>query len=287
MDIDLARTFLAVVATGSFQGAAGQLHITQTAVSARIRALETQLGHRLFVRNKAGARLTPAGERFTRHAGILIQVWEGARHQIGLPADRQGLIAVGGAFSLWEPLFARWLTWMTANNPTFALKIEAGTPDQLMARVRGGTLDAAVLYGPAREPDLVTELLADEKLVMVTTRADGGAPPDQHIHVDWGVEFTASQQSALPDMAKPALSISPGPLALNHLLAAGGSGYFPLRTVRAHLAEGRLFPVPGAPEFPHAICLVHAKGNVAQGNETGLAILRESFRACLQALGED
>ena len=36
MDIGLARTFLEVVATGSFVGAAERLHLTQTAVSARV-----------------------------------------------------------------------------------------------------------------------------------------------------------------------------------------------------------------------------------------------------------
>ena len=60
MDISLARTFLEVLASGSFGAAAERLHLTQTAVSARIKALEDQLGRRLFVRNKAGARLTEA-----------------------------------------------------------------------------------------------------------------------------------------------------------------------------------------------------------------------------------
>lgn len=59
MDINLARTFLEVAARGSFIVAAERLHLTQTAVSARIRILEEQLGRRLFVRNKAGHALRP------------------------------------------------------------------------------------------------------------------------------------------------------------------------------------------------------------------------------------
>jgi len=76
MDINLARTFLEVAANGSFILTAERMHLTQTAVSARIRTLEEQLGRPLFVRNKAGARLTAAGERFVRHATTLVQVWE-------------------------------------------------------------------------------------------------------------------------------------------------------------------------------------------------------------------
>ena len=58
MDITLARTFLDIVSAGSFVAAAQRLHVTQTAVSARVRTLEEQVGARLFVRNKAGATST-------------------------------------------------------------------------------------------------------------------------------------------------------------------------------------------------------------------------------------
>ena len=73
MDIAIARTFLEVVKTGSFVSAAENLNVSQTAVSARIRVLEEQLERPVFVRNKAGARLTPAGEEFVRPIQVLGQ----------------------------------------------------------------------------------------------------------------------------------------------------------------------------------------------------------------------
>ncbi|MBC7732186.1 MAG: LysR family transcriptional regulator, partial [Bacteriovorax sp.] len=82
MDITLARTFLEIVSSRSFVQAADRLHITQTAVSARVKTLEEELGRKLFVRNRAGASLTPAGELFIRHALALVQVWERARQQV-------------------------------------------------------------------------------------------------------------------------------------------------------------------------------------------------------------
>ena len=72
MDINLARTFLEIAASGSLQRASEQLHITQTAVGARLRTLEGLLGRQLFIRNKAGAALTPAGEQFARYATGLV-----------------------------------------------------------------------------------------------------------------------------------------------------------------------------------------------------------------------
>src|SRR3546814_9217515 len=81
----IARTFLEVVKTGSFVGAAANLNLTQTAVSARIRVLEEQLDRPVFIRNKAGAKLTPAGEQFQRFANTLVQVWARAQRAV---ADR-------------------------------------------------------------------------------------------------------------------------------------------------------------------------------------------------------
>lgn len=67
-DIELARTFIEIVAAGSFVKAADRLHVAQTTVSVRVRLLEQQLGRPLFIRNKGGASLTTAGEQFLRFA---------------------------------------------------------------------------------------------------------------------------------------------------------------------------------------------------------------------------
>jgi Mn-dependent DtxR family transcriptional regulator len=91
MDTELARTFLVVVATGSFVEAAQRLHVTQSTVSTRIQRLEETLGAELFVRNKAGTTLTSAGQQFQRHAALLTRTVEQARQEIGLPQSELSL----------------------------------------------------------------------------------------------------------------------------------------------------------------------------------------------------
>src|ERR1041385_5619604 len=102
MDIELARTFLEIVSTGSFIKAAGRLHVAQTTVSARVRLLEQLLGRPLFVRNKAGATLTPAGEQFLRFAPAFVQLWQGTRHQVAVPPGHRAVLTVGSEVSIWE-----------------------------------------------------------------------------------------------------------------------------------------------------------------------------------------
>ncbi|RYY83289.1 MAG: LysR family transcriptional regulator, partial [Comamonadaceae bacterium] len=169
MDITLARTFLEIAACRSFVQAAQRLHVTQTAVSARVRTLEELLGRQLFHRNKAGASLTAAGEQFQRHALALVQTWERARTQMAVPEGSQAVLAAGCEPSLWNPLLVQWLMWMRQGAPGHALHTEIGKADDLLDRVAGGTLDLAIAYAPRLRPGLRIELLIEEKLVLVST----------------------------------------------------------------------------------------------------------------------
>lgn len=258
MDINLAKTFLEVAERGSFLAAAEHLHLTQAAVSARIRTLENLLKRSLFVRNKAGARLTPAGERFIRYATTMVQVWEGARQQVALPPGRESGVSVGGELSLWYPLLADWLIWMHSECGEIAIRAEVDTPTRLLNRVQEGSLDLAVLYNPPQHPDLVCELLMEEKLIQVTTEVDGHVNPSHYVFVDWGSAFAVNHQAAFPTLSNAPLSISLGPLALTYILTVGGSGYFRIGTAQPFLADGRLRRVNRAPEFSYSAYVVYA-----------------------------
>ena len=260
MDINLARTFLEIVATGNFLRAAERLHVTQTAVSARVRTLEELLGRRLFVRNKSGASLTPAGEQFLRHAQTLGQVWERARQQVAVPPGRRAVVTVASEPSLWDPLLLDWLLWMRHAAPQLALRAEVGFAESLLDQVAEGTLDIAVVYAPHQRPGLKIELLIEEKLVLVTTSRRGQAQrPTDYVFVDWGPEFAAQHNLAFPELSNAGIFIGMGPLGREYLLEAGGYGYFRLNVIRRHLKSGRLRVVAGAPEFLYPAYAVYSE----------------------------
>jgi len=167
MDIDQVRTFLAVAANGSFLEAAKRLHVTQSTVSARIHNLETFFGATLFVRNRAGASLTPSGRRFLRHAKALVLTLEQARHDVGLPSRFSASIAMGARIALWEELLPRWVGRMRAHQPDVSIRSEIGFEEDLMRRVIEGTLDLALMYTPQHSPGLQVEHLFDETLVLL------------------------------------------------------------------------------------------------------------------------
>lgn len=279
MDIVTARTFLEIVKTGSFVRAAENLNISQTAVSARIRVLEEQLDRTVFVRNKAGARLTAAGDQFFRFAASLVQTWDRARRTVALAPGSETVVTIGAELSQWNPLMRNWILWMRRQCPEIAISASIDSADRLMDQVQEGALDVAILYAAPARSGVVAELLFEEKLVLART------PPterpllaEDHVHVDWGEEFAANYHAAFPDAEPGAISIGYGPLALDYVLARGGSGYFRMAAIEPLLDDGRMVLVPDSPEFSYSSYAVHS----ANADEGVMARVRRGLRAAAQ-----
>jgi DNA-binding transcriptional LysR family regulator len=275
MDTELARTFLAVVATGSFVGASQRLHVTQSTVSARIQRLEEQLGAELFVRNKDGNTLTAAGRHFQRHASVLTRTVQQARQEIGTATGFRATLAIGCRMGLWENLLLRWLPLYAGLAPDVAVRAAIGFEEDLMSALIEGRSDIAIMYTPQARPGLTIEPLLEDELVMVSTRADPPREPGaDYVYVDWGAEFLAQHLLAFPAWGGASLTVNMGWLGLERLLAFGGSGYFPLRLVRLYEREGRLHRVAGAPSFRLPAYLCFPAGEVADHHRLALDTVR-------------
>lgn len=276
MDTELARTFLTVVAAGNFVGAAERLHVTQSTVSARIHALEDHLGCTLFVRNKGGTTLTPAGRQFEKHASTLVRTVQQARHDVGVPRGFSASLTVGGRFGLWEQLLLTWLPRMRRAAPEVSIRAEIGFEPDLMLGLVEGRIDIGVMYTPQSRPGLKVEQLLEERLILVSS--DPAAPPEPgpgYVFIDWGPEFYARHSASFPNFVGPALTANIGWLGLQHVLAEGGAGYFPARLVRDHLQAGRLTHLKDAPVFALPAYVVYPGDLDAELAATALGAMRE------------
>ena len=274
MDIELARTFVEVVSTGSFIKAAERLHVAQTTVSARVRLLEQQLGRPLFVRNKGGATLTPAGEKFLRFAPTFVQLWQRARQQVAVPEGHRAVLTMGSEVSLWQPLLVDWVRMMRRSHPDIALRVHVDVPQDLITHVAAGLVDIAIMYAPQHRPGLEVDLLLEEELVLATTDLDTYQSDDpKYVHVEWGSDFSLHHGVSFPDTT-PSLIANLGPLALNYVLLEGGSGYFRMHAVQPYLESGQLHLVPGAPHFSFPVYAVHSTNADATTLGAALTVLR-------------
>jgi LysR family transcriptional regulator, flagellar master operon regulator len=276
METELARTFLTVVAAGNFISAAERLHVTQSTVSARIRTLEEQLACALFVRNKAGTVLTPAGRQFQKHAVSLVRIVEQARQDVGIPIGYRAVLAIGGRIGLWENLLLRWLRLMQESAPDVSIRAEIGFEEDLMQRLIEGRIDIGVMYTPQSRPGLNVELLLEERLVFVSSSPTSEPKPGKdYVYIDWGPEFYAKHSVSFPEFVSPGLLVNIGWLGLQHILENGGSGYFPVRLVRSYLENGRLHLVRDAPQFRHPAYVVHSTEGEGDLIQTAVAGMRE------------
>ncbi|QQZ39361.1 LysR family transcriptional regulator [Pseudomonas sp. SK3(2021)] len=271
MDIDLARTFLQIVRSGSLIAAAERLHLTQTAISARVQNLEGQLDCKLFVRNRAGARLTADGEAFIVYANQLVQTWEAAQRDLPLLAGYRNVLHIGGEVSLCNPLMLNWVRRLRQAIPSHAVRSQIAEGASLQRQLELGVLDAALVFQPVYGPGLQVEQLLEEKLILVRL----AGKPEPYVYIDWGEDFRRQHDAALPDQAKAAVGFNLGPLALQFILEGGGSGYFRTRVVQSYLDSGVLERVEKAPEFNFPTYLLYARERDSVELQQAFEVLRE------------
>lgn len=162
--------FLAIVRTGSINGAAEQLNLSQPALSRTLADLEDKLGARVMERSRTGVTLTDEGEIFLRYATAAVSALEQGQIQVSLvqQGDRQtvtlGALPNVSAFVLPQAIMA-----FKRDLPGVLVRILDGNNRQLMQHLRMGEVDFVVgrLAAPDDMLGLSFEPLYSEELVAV------------------------------------------------------------------------------------------------------------------------
>jgi DNA-binding transcriptional LysR family regulator len=164
LDVGALRSFLTVAETGGVTRAAGQLNLTQSAVSLQIKRLEAAFRCTLFERSGRGVTLTSHGEQLVGHARRLLaandETW--ARMTGGGLA---GEIHIGSPDDLLYPRVPRVLRAFTSANPHVRVQLHSGQTMTLKDRFARGTLDVILTTEPG--VDAGGEALASEPLVWI------------------------------------------------------------------------------------------------------------------------
>ena len=258
MDIEQLRTFLEVCKTRHFARAAENLFVTQAAVSARIRQLEEQVGHRLLTRDRNNIQLTAAGHQFVPYAEAILDTWNKALMETA-PADTP-LIAIGCLASLREIYLDSWLVTLLERQDERRLQLESLNTLEIISRVRDGSVDIGVVYDPPRSPDLWVEAATSFALTLVSTnpKTSLDAGVENYVHVDWGTSLAASRDTRLPGIVNTRARLDSALLARRLLLAIGGCAFLPGPLIADDLAAGRLHAVPGSSSPRRSVFLIGA-----------------------------
>lgn len=167
-DLDSLRCFVAAAELLRFRAAAKQVALSPAAFSERLRKLEEQLGERLFERTTRHVSLSPAGQRLLPHARSLLRAAMAcAEHARGDGAPAPFSITLGSRYELAMSWLCPLLTPLAALVEERTLHLYLGDTPDLLARVRSGDIDAAVLSARLAEPGLQAHPLHEERYVFV------------------------------------------------------------------------------------------------------------------------
>ena len=187
---DLLRTFVAIYQLGSFTKAAHLFELTQPAVSAHMKKLESLIGADLIERNVAGVNLTAYGEEVLKYARRILlindQIVSTASQQRTLPIVRLGIPNIFSA--------AKLRAILTECPPTIGnsrLQVCCDHSPGLLRSIHSGYLDLAAVLGDEEE---VSEPLRSWSEQLVWVRA-----PDFVLDPQRAVPLVSSPNVLLPD----------------------------------------------------------------------------------------
>ncbi|MGY9049279.1 hypothetical protein P775_16035 [Puniceibacterium antarcticum] len=144
MDLRQLQTLVAVADTGSFAAAARVVHLTSSAVSQQIQALEGELGVTLFDRTKRPPRINAKGEEMLRAARSVVRTMTEARMAIS-GGRTAGVLKIGAIRTVSMQLVPQAFAAMWALYPDLSFDLTVGMSEALMSDVAAGRLDAAVV----------------------------------------------------------------------------------------------------------------------------------------------
>jgi LysR family transcriptional regulator, flagellar master operon regulator len=282
MQTDWLETFLDLCETRSFTRTADRLRVTQSTVSARIRALESTLGCRLLQRARAGTALTTEGLRFEPHARALRHGWAEAQHAVRGAGDAAMVLRIGVQRDLADHHIGDWMTRFRDALPGAGFYIEADYSEQMCNDLVAGAMDLAILYTPKPQPDLHFESLGEVAYRMVSTLTDRLAEvrAETYVRGNFAPAFSAAHAALLPRLDAAPISSGQNATVAGLVQALGGTAYVLEDTARAMQAAGQARAVRDAPTIRQPVfAAIQIRNRHRSVHHRLLSLLRTRFIA--------
>jgi len=224
LDTELLKTFLEVSRTRHFGRAAESLYLTQSAVSFRIRQLETQLGANLFTRHRNNIRLTPAGERLLPYAENLMSTWQMAKKEVVRSLQHTEL-SIGATASLWEAYLTPWLQSLYTQREALRLEARVALRHSLVKQLHERQLDLLITTEPPKMDELSSQLLGNFSLRLFASAKHDKAEHAPYVRLEWGADFTQQESKMQTNEQEPVLTTTSAHLTRQLLETTGGCAY--------------------------------------------------------------
>ena len=248
--------FVTAVETGTVQGAADALALTQSAATKRLLALERRVGRPLLERTAHGVRVTEAGAVLYPLAREALAVLVDAEAAVTSSRSDEPLV-IHASRTVGETLLPRWLASFRSRGLTCRVSVAITNSGEVIQAVRDRTADIGFIEGPARGIPGLSELVVahDELRVVVASGHPWArrraisvramtAEPYLAREAGSGTRNVAAAALATKGVQlSPALELSSAE-ALKRAVLTGGFTLLSERVVEPEIAAGALRAIP-------------------------------------------
>ena len=266
--VELMRTFIRIVESGSLSAAARQMETTQATISRRLQSLEEMLGAKLLLRSTHAMKLTDDGERCYQHARQVVESWLALEDALQLTDEQPvGTLRVRAPHAFGQQQLLIPLVGFLARYPQ--LSVEWMLHDKAVDFI-SDNVDCAIRVGAEVDPATVTVLLAEVPRCIVASpellsRFPQVTQPESLSALPWiairtfyqhevVLRHADSDQTASVAIASR-LSTDSLYVAKNAALAGVGVAVVSSWTVEEEIANGRLIEL--LPQWQAAPLPVH------------------------------
>jgi LysR family transcriptional regulator, transcriptional activator of the cysJI operon len=163
------KVFRAVAEHLSFRKAAEHLFISQPAVTLQIKALENDLGTRLFDRSAGRISLTPEGSILLSYANKIAALVSDAEHKLGAGNGKvTGELSLGVSTTIAQYVLPRLLGAFLTEHPGVQFSLHSGNTAEIVELLLTGKVSIGLIEGPARDRSVRTEPFMEDELVLIT-----------------------------------------------------------------------------------------------------------------------
>jgi DNA-binding transcriptional LysR family regulator len=165
------KVFRAVAEQLSFRRAAEQLFLTQPAVTLQVKALEDDLGVRLFDRAAGRISLTGQGALLLPYAREISKIIEKAEQELAAAEGQvSGKLDLGVSTTSAQYILPRLIAAFLTENPRVSLSLHSGNTDEIVQFVLEEKASVGLIEGPPRNPGVRTEPFMRDELVLIIPR---------------------------------------------------------------------------------------------------------------------
>ena len=197
------QAFMMIAKLHTVHGAASQLHLTQTAVTQRIRSLESQLGTTLFVRTRRGMQLTPEGEALLRYCNATQELAGSAMASIrGAAVETEVRVKIIGPSSTMRARIMPKCADLLNQFPQLILEFLINDIDSGHQRLQSGECQFALLRPEDVSKEMARKLLQSEDYILVCSPKWHGRKLKDIIKNERIIDFAPNDQMTFQYLKK-------------------------------------------------------------------------------------